>query len=422
MPKFDDDFLNGLTVEPGKRDRLVFDSDVRGLGVRVTAKSKTFLVQWTDPATKQKQREVLDRWGNITVKAARTAAQVKLGEVAKGNNPRDDRLKRKEAADQEREERALTVDKLLSDWAALHLAKRRPRYAAEAQRAVRFAFKDLLSKPAARITKKEVVNILDGLVKAGKTTIASRTMAYGRAAYSWALKRGKVDANPFAGLPIATANSERERVLSEGEVREVWAITKDMTKPVGQFMRIALLTLSRRDEVAGMRWSEISTDGTDWVIPGLRTKNGKPHVVHLSDAALEVLEGVDKVEDQDLVFSTTGKTSISGFAKFKKALDAGIVAERAEKAIESGTKAEPLVPFVVHDFRRTGVSTLAALGFDSIVADKLLNHQPGKLRGVAAVYQRHEFGPERARALDAWANYVTGVTAEVDNIHRMQAA
>jgi hypothetical protein len=62
----------------------------------------------------------------------------------------------------------------------------------------------------------------------------------------------------------------------------------------------------------------------------------------------------------------------------------------------------------LHDFRRTGVTKLANLGFDSIVVDKLLAHQPTKLRGVAAVYQRYDFADERARALDAWAAHLVG--------------
>ena len=66
----------------------------------------------------------------------------------------------------------------------------------------------------------------------------------------------------------------------------------------------------------------------------------------------------------------------------------------------------PLVPWRLHDIRRTGVSTLARLGVNSIVADKLLGHQAAKLRGVAAVYQRHDFADERARALETWAAHV----------------
>jgi integrase len=423
MARLTESLIESLAVKPGKRDRMVFDTVCPGLGVRVTTKgSKIFVAQWTDPATKRKQREPLGVWGGITLTQARTAARARLGSVAAGVNPRSERLKAKVADERARAEAALTFDALISDWAALHLASRRARYAAEAERAIRLAFADIISKPAALITKAEITNRLDALMKVGKVTTAGRTMAYARAAFSWALKRGKVSANPFAGLPMTAPTNERERMLTEHEVHEVWSVAGAMSKPIGAFVKIALLTLARRDEVAGMCWSEISLDHAEWVIPGARTKNSRPHTVHLSTATLEVLETVERVKGQDLVFSTTGKTPISGFSRFKEALDAAIVAKRAEVAERRGEPANPLAPFVLHDFRRTGVSTLAALGFDSIVADKLLNHQPAKLRGVASVYQRHEFGPERARALDAWANYCTGTLAETDNIRRFRGA
>ena len=136
-----------------------------------------------------------------------------------------------------------------------------------------------------------------------------------------------------------------------------------------------------------------------------------------------------RVAQCDLVFSTTtyrltaddqaepkGKrrrepTPISGFSQGKRYLDAAIAKARAVTAAKLGRKPEPMAPWRVHDLRRTGVTTLAALGFDSIVVDKLLAHQPAKLRGVAGVYQRHEFARERAAALDTWAAHVLGIGA-----------
>jgi integrase len=155
-----------------------------------------------------------------------------------------------------------------------------------------------------------------------------------------------------------------------------------------------------------MRWSEISADLTTWTIPASRMKNGRAHDVHLAEAARDVLRSLPRVEGQDLVHTTTGRTPISGISKAKRKLDAMVIEALAEAAAKAGKKAAPLVPWRLHDLRRTGVSKLAGLGFDSIVADKLLAHKPAKLRGVAAVYQRHDFAAERARALDAWAAHV----------------
>jgi integrase len=406
MPRFTDRFLSGLTLEDGRKDRLLFDGECRGLGVRVTRRSLTFIAQWTDPATKRKIREPLGLWGSITLEQARTAARARLGDVAKGIDPRAERIRRRTEADRRRAETALSFNALIDEWASLHLAHRRERYRAEAVRALRYAFPALLARPAAWIARADAVNALDRLVRAGKPAMAARTLAYARAAFRWAQKRGKVPANPFQGLPITTASAARERVLSDAELAEVWAGAATLGYPFGPYFKLLILTLQRRTEVAGMRWSELADDLSQWALAGSRMKAGRPHDVHLSEAARAILHEIPRVKGCDFVLSTTGRSPISGISKAKTMLDRAIIEARAQAAEKAGCEAAPLVPWRLHDLRRTGVTTLARLGFDSIVVDKLLAHQPAKLAGVAAVYQRYGFGRERAAALDAWAAHV----------------
>jgi integrase len=400
MPKLTDRFLSSLTLKAGQKDRLVFDTVCPGLGVRLTAKgSRMFVVQWTDPATRRKLREPLGVWGSITIDQAREAARARLGAVARGIDVKAEREKRRAEAERERAERALTLDTLIEAWVGLHLTGRRPRYTREAQRALRYAFPDALNRPAAQITRAEVVNTLDALVKAGKAAMAGRTMAYGRACYRWAEKRGKVPSNPFASLPVPASVTEREHVLTDDEIGRVWRAAAGMTYPWGPLFRLLVLSLARREEVASMRWSEVSTDGKTWTIPSIRMKRGQQHVVTLPEAARDVLGTIPRIAGQDLVFSTTGgRTPVSGFTKAKAALDRG-----------SG-----VTGWRLHDIRRTGVSALARMGVDSIVADKLLAHQPSKLRGAARVYQRHDFASERARALESWAVHVLACASGED--------
>jgi len=194
-----------------------------------------------------------------------------------------------------------------------------------------------------------------------------------------------------------------------------------MGYPFGPMFRLAILTLQRREEVAGMRWSEMSADRGMWTIPAARMKNGRAHNVSLSSAARDVLATVAVVKGQDLVFTTNGKSSVSGFSKAKAALDRRVIEARAEFAKKSNAEPAPLVPWRLHDLRRTGVSKLAAMGIDSIVADKLLAHKAGKLHGVAAVYQRHDFAQEQAHALDAWAAQVVPGPAG-SNVVKLAAA
>ena len=396
MPKFTDRFLAAFKPEPGRKDRIAFDSECKGLGVRATeAGTKTFLVQWTDPATKQKRREPLGVWGSITTEKAREAARVRLGEVAKWIDPRAVRLEKREAAIKAKAEAALTLEALVDDWARLHLSQKRPRYAAEAVRAIKYAFAKHLKRPAMRLTKAEAVAVLDDVMKAGSVAMAGRTLAYARACYAWAEKRGKVAGNPFEGIPIGAGVEARERVLTPEETGRVWNAAAAMGEPWGPLFRVLLLTLARRDEVAGMRWSELSPDLATWTIPGARMKRGQAHVVALPEAARDALRAVTRIKGQDLVFSTTGKTPVSGFTKAKATLD----------------KAAKVKDWRLHDIRRTGVSALAGMGFNPVVADLLLAHKPATLSTVAQVYQRHDYAAERAAALKAWAEHVARCAA-----------
>jgi len=226
--------------------------------------------------------------------------------------------------------------------------------------------------------------------------------------FGWAERRELVAANPFAG-GIEGRETPRDRVLSDAELGEVWRAAGALGWPSGDFVRFLLLTLQREAEVAGLRRGELADDLSVWELPGARAKSGKGHIVHLTEPARAILRAAPRVGASPLVFTTTGKRPISSFSNAKAALDRRIVAERRKIAAECGAMPAPLVPWRLHDLRRTGVTVLARLGVRWEVADKLLNHAQGRISGVAAIYQRHEFLAEREAALGAWAAHVLAV-------------
>lgn len=411
MPKLTERFIAGFAPEPGRKDRLTFDTECKGLGLRATASgSKVFLCQWVDKATGRTVREPLGAWGSLTLEQARDAARVRLGRLAAGFDPRAelearrdaDKAKRADAA-RAREEAAFTLEKLIEDWAKLHLAKKADRYSSEAERALRVAFAAHLAKPAGALTHAAVQDVLDAIATDGRAPMAGRTMAYGRACFSWAVKRRRLAVNPFAGLPaVEGGNPERDRVLTDAEIGAIWRAAGGIGAPFGAITRLLLLTAQRREEVAGMRWSEVSPDFTTWTLPGERTKNGKAHIVHLAEPARAVLASVRRIEGVDLVFTTTGKTAPSGFSKAKLALDAAM----AREAVAAGEAAPAGPGWRFHDCRRSAVSWMAESGFGLHVADRLLNHVSGVVKGAGRVYQRGEFLAEREAALRAWGAHV----------------
>jgi integrase len=106
------------------------------------------------------------------------------------------------------------------------------------------------------------------------------------------MKRGTLPNNPFAELPMVSSVIKRERVLSDEEAGAIWRAAGEVPLPFGALVRLLMLTGQRREEVAGMTWTELSEDLTTWTIPATRTKNGIPHLVPLSQPARELLHAL----------------------------------------------------------------------------------------------------------------------------------
>ncbi len=49
------------------------------------------------------------------------------------------------------------------------------------------------------------------------------------------------------------------------------------------------------------------------------------------------------------------------------------------------------------------------LGVNLQTVESLLGHTSGSRSGVVGVYQRHDYAEEKAAALEAWGNLVTGL-------------
>jgi integrase len=418
--------IETLAVEHGRKDRLIFDDAQRGLAVRVTAGSgRTYLCQYTLHG--HKWRVPLGACSAVSLYRAREAAAAIMGDVAKGLNPA---AERKDAAAAERARRVrdrLTLRVLIDDWNRLHLAERRPSYAAEAVRALHYAFAAHFDDAAEDLDRAAVVRALDAIGRrrmrkdggVGKpprgATMTGRTAAYGRAAFAWAVKRGAVHTNPFAALPVRKGIAKRERVLSDAEIAKIWHAASEAASPYGTIIRLLLLTGQRRGEVAGMTWREISDDLAIWTLPGERTKNGAAHTVPLSAPARDLVrallpdhENKRGVKGGLLLPGAVG-TPFSGWSKAKRALDKAIRDTRAKGAAITGTSPARLVPWNVHDLRRTVATGLQRLGVRLEVTEAVLNHISGSRGGIAGVYQRHDWAAEKRAALDAWAAHVAAI-------------
>jgi integrase len=353
------------------------------------------------------------------------------GQVLAGRDPwaerratRADTIAAERQARVKSEEAALTVERLIDLYEEMHVRQLRAATQRDVLSRLRLHLSPIASKPAVGIGRRDAALGVDKATVAGDTT-ARRVRDYARAMWQWAQRRGtlpETSANPWINAPAPGRDVPRDRVLTDDEVTAVWTGAGRLPSPYGPMVRFLILTLARREEVAAMTWGEIAIDLSTWTQPASRTKNGKAHIVHLSTPARRVLLdllGADagspppKLPSADtLVFPVLGGKAITSHSWVKRHLDAA--AETARRETREGAADVDLPPiphWVLHDFRRTGVTWLAGAGFPPHVADRLLNHIQGTIRGVAAVYQRGEFMNERKKALDAWAVHVSTPSA-----------
>jgi integrase len=272
----------------------------------------------------------------------------------------------------------------------------------------------LRNKALPKIGRGDLNPIWDGL--RDRPAVARLTFATLRKLFRWAVSRGDLERSPLEGVEAPPAIPPRDRVLSDRELAVICEASTGIGEPFASFYQILLLTGQRREEVASMQWDELEQDTATWMLPGSRTKNAQPHLVPLSQQVLHNLDhlaGGLNWPRSGLVFSTNGKTAISGFSKAKRRLD------EAVKALAGGGESHAQ-PWRVHDLRRTVATGLQRLGVRFEVTEAVLNHVSGSRSGVAGVYQRHDWKAEKRAALDAWGAHVEslGTIASDVNIVR----
>ncbi len=380
-----------------KSDVVYWDAGYPGFGVKVTPKGrKVFIVLYRAGGAGSKLRKyTIGPYGRVTLHQARVAAQKVFAA----------RLEGRDLAAEKREARrrvvADRVEDLLESFIAQRLAQNRS--GGEVSRLLRREVgKPWAGRSIHEISKRDVVEVISAIEQRGAPVAANKTLKSLKTFLRWCVGRAVLDQSPAEGVPLPAKEIARDRVLNDQELAQIILAASQMDGPYGGIVEMLALTGQRREEVARMKWDELDLVKRAWTLPKSRTKNGKEHLVHLSEQAITLLRRADK--KGPFVFSALGTKPFREFSKAKRRLD--------QLSGVSGWR--------LHDLRRTCVSGMARLGIAPHVADKILNHQTGTISGVAAVYQRHEFLSERREALDVWGAHVGTIPSEAGREHRIE--
>src|SRR5262249_5114698 len=150
-------------------------------------------------------------------------------------------------------------------------------------------------------------------------------------------------------------------------------------------------------------------------LEGERTKNGEPHDIPLSAAALDLIDAIPRVVGSEFVFTTTGNTPVSGWSRAKERTDQIMLARARLEARERGEGVDKfiLAPWRIHDLRRTAATGMERLGIRLQVVETLLGHIAGSRAGVVGIYQRHAYEEEKRAAIEKWSDRVANIVGLV---------
>jgi integrase len=384
-------------AKPGYARREIPDGHTRGLFLVVHPTGRKGWV-FRYRHNRHPKKLTLGPCPEIPLAEARTLASAARVKVAHGQDPAAEKRSEKQAAlDQcqaERDSLPAIVDAFIERCARPNTREATWK---EQQRLLR---KHVLAfwpgKRLPQITRPDVHELLDSIMDQGKPILANRTFEVVRRMCNWSVERGIIKVSPCDGVKPPAAERSRDRVHDDRELRAIWKACNGIGV-FGPLVRLLVLTGQRRDEVAEMRWSEVDLAGKTWVLPRNRSKNGVEHLIPLSEAAISVLAPVLQPSSKEgLVFTTNGRTAVSGFSRCKKRLD---------ELVEAELDGE-IAHWTLHDLRRTAASGMARLGQPVHVVEAVLNHRSGTIRGVARVYNRHDYAAEKRTALEAWARHV----------------
>ncbi|NIJ64251.1 integrase [Sphingomonas leidyi] len=411
------------------KDSFVWDTELRGFGVRTSPKGvKSFVLQYRMKG-KPARRMTIGGFGNPwTVETARREAERRLIKIRQGLDPvEEERLRIEEEARREEEEAQRIADEARRRADAETFAfgtyaetfvdvylKANWQDSWKTAEGILNAAKPHFDKSIRDITRADVVQHLDRYNdRPGMKKLVHSTL---RKLFNWAEDRGDIERSPIDRMKAPKAVAARRRILSPEEVIAVWHAAAELGSLWRPYIRLLLCTMARREEVANMDWAEVDLDAAMWQLPAERAKNDQPHRIPLNVLALSELESL-AVARKGFVFTTTGKTGISGFSKMKKALDEKMLGLLRDRAAKRGEKPESveLPQWRLHDLRRTGTTNLQALGVPVEVTEAILNHISGTTAGVAGVYNLYRYDPEKRSALDKWSKQLTILVRNADS-------
>jgi len=382
------------------------------LAYRIEAKQRWITLKAKSLAAARVER---DQYKAMVKQGIDPALEMKL------NNERNRAAQLEEEAELAKQQSRITVRELFKRWMETDLRNHK-----DGGKSVRRMFeKDVLpllgDLPVEDVRKGHITSVTDALLTRGVNRMARMVFSLMRQMFRFAVDRDIIEFEPSANIRKAKIGSkevERERVLSEDEIRE---LTRKM--PGANLLHttqcaiwIMLSTLCRVGELIKSRWEHLDLEAGTWLIPAENSKNTKPHLINLSNFAAQQFRQLERLKDSDTwIFPNRDNTD----HVCDKTITIQVKGRQTDKIHSNRSQANTalMLPggnWTPHDLRRTGATMMTALGVLPEIAERCLNHtEENKMKRT---YQRHSYDNEKRAAWQLLGERLERLTSGAPNV------
>lgn len=385
-------YIRQAQKEPPEKAGYKFYSIGNNLWLRVHSKtgSSTWLYRLAIPDASKKSGYkfsfiTIGTYPVISLMKARLEAEALKIQVKSGINPVETRAKEAQ--------RLTTLQQIFDQW--LERAQIKPNYQKRLQYDFNRHLSPLADVPMVEITPQIVTQqIINPILDNGNPAQAKIILNKIKQLADFAYRAFITDTNQLERLSNDFYTVKpRSRVLNNQELTAFLRAMDDSNiEPFAYaYIKLTLLLGTRKMELATLQWANYDSNAK--TVKLVDTKNGIDLLIKLPDQAITLLDNLLVINE--FVFPSAKKD------------DSHISHTQPNRVLNKIAAMAGIDNLTVHDLRRTFVTKLAELGYPHELIDKAVNH---KLTGIRAHYFTSAELERRGEMLQAWANYLDGVS------------
>ncbi len=337
---------------------------------------------------------------NVKLKKARKRREAARESIDDGLDPSDIRKGEKAAR-----EGTDTFKAVAEEWFAKWRIGKAPHYTEKVQGRLKNDVYPWLGDTVINdIQPKDLLRVLRRVESRGAVESGHRIRQHCSAVFRYAVASGYADRDPIQDLRGALLPTKPKHYASIIEPKKIGELLRAIDAYEGQLItRCALaltaLTFVRPGELRKAEWSEIDFETTQWRIPAEKMKMDRPHIVPLSEQALEILKEIKPL-------TGSGRFLFPSIRSLKRPMSENTVTAALRGMGYSGDE------MTAHGFRSMASTRLNEMGWNTDAIERQLAHVEGNT--VKAAYNYAEHLEERRRMMQAWADYLDGLRSEAE--------